>query len=135
MPFPGLPLLLAGVLVSAAGGSSPGRTWVGTWTYDLCHEDRKANHDKDSFCREGRDRIRVERTGSGRHDITLCPADPWGERGVTVDRGGTRLRFRTRDGRDVRLTLAEDRDHFRGLFRTSDGHSGRVWGKRIAGCR
>ncbi len=122
-------------LVLLAASASAPRPWIGFWTYDLCHEDRKPSHDKDTFCREGEDRIRVSVDAAGRYDITLCPADPWGERNVSLDDGGRRLSFRTRDGLAVRLTLAADGDHYRGVFRSRDGHSGRVWGRRVNGCR
>ena len=72
--------------------------------------------------------------GGGGYDITLCPSDPWGERDVTIDATGKMLSFRTRDGMEVRLTVGEDLAHYKGLFRTSDGHSGRIWGRRAASC-
>ncbi|HZI95462.1 MAG TPA: hypothetical protein VFE84_14545 [Patescibacteria group bacterium] len=124
-------LLLAAFLAAAAPQSS---SWAGVWTFDLCHEDRKASHDNESFCREGKDRILVSVDSAGGFDLTLCPADPWGERNLVVDEGGRRLSFRTRDNMDVRLSLGEDREHYRGTFRTPGGHSGRVWGRRVAGC-
>lgn len=127
--------LLAIAVLLMAASPVPSRTWVGVWTYDLCHEDRKPAHDKDSFCREGEDRIMVTADTAGRYDITLCPADPWGERDVTVDEAGRRLTFRSRDGLDVRLVLAPDGAHYRGVFRSTDGHSGRIWGRRLKGCR
>ncbi|HKY32638.1 MAG TPA: hypothetical protein VJV23_08895 [Candidatus Polarisedimenticolia bacterium] len=121
-----------GLVLALAGRTEP--AWLGAWSYDLCHEDRLADHDKDSFCRQGKDRILVSRRGDGALDITLCPADPWGERSARLEQGGRVLAFRTRDGLDVRLTLGEDRSHFRGRFRGKGGHGGRVWGRRLAGC-
>jgi hypothetical protein len=132
-----LPLLLLATALMAPPepGRGAGGGWLGTWTFDLCHEDRKASHDNDSFCREGRDRIQITVDAAGVYDIALCPADPWGERNLVMDAGGRQLSFRTRDNMDVKLSLAEDRDHYRGLFRTPSGHAGRVWGRRVAGCR
>lgn len=109
--------------------------WVGVWTYDLCHEDRKATHDKDTYCREGKDRIRVERNAAGKIDITLCPADPWGERNQRLDRAGRILKFNTRDGLQVRLIMGQNTSHYHGAFRSADGHAGRVWGRRVQDCR
>jgi hypothetical protein len=125
-----LVLMLAAALLAPAEASS----WAGTWTFDLCHEDRRTGHEGATFCREGRDRIRIDADAAGVLDITLCPADPWGERRLRLDDGGRRLEFRTRDNMDVRLSMGEDRDHYRGTFRTPDGHAGRVWGRRVAGC-
>ena len=124
-------LLLVTLLLMRAVGSS---SWDGVWTYDACHEDRKPGHDLQTYCREGRDRILIEHDDAGSWDITLCPSDPWGERDVTLLESGRVLAFRTREGYRVRLILGEDRSHFRGLFRGADGHSGRIWGRRIAGC-
>ena len=133
-----LGLLVLGAFVlcgwSSLGAARDPEAWSGIWTYDLCHEDRKGDHDKDTFCRQGKDRIEIEVDSTGAIDITLCPANPWGERGVEVDPQG-RLKFRTREGLDVRLTLGPDRTHYKGRFRSSDGHSGRVWGRRVVGCR
>jgi hypothetical protein len=109
-------------------------SWTGTWTFDLCHEDRRPDHDKDTFCREGKDRIRVERTPAGGYDLVLCPSDPWGERQVRLGQGGRTLSFRSREGLDVRLTLGQDGSHFRGRFMGAAGHNGRVWGRRVGGC-
>jgi len=120
-------------LVCLLAGARPS-PWIGAWTFDLCHEDRKPDHDKDTFCREGRDTIQVAPQGGGGYDITLCPSDPWGEKDVTIDAAGRKLSFRTRDGLEVRLTVGEDLVHFKGLFRTSDGHSGRIWGRRVTNC-
>ena len=125
-------IFLVAFLAAGARGASP---WVGAWTFDLCHEDRKASHDNDAFCREGKDRILVTVDTAGAYDLTLCPTDPWGERNLVVDEGGRRLSFRTRDDMDVKLSLGEDGEHFRGSFRTPGGHAGRVWGRRVAGCR
>jgi hypothetical protein len=125
----GLFLMLAALMAPA--GASP---WAGTWTFDVCHEDRKADHDNDTFCREGRDRVIIAVDPAGAWDITLCPNDPWGERNLAIEPGGRQLSFRTRDYMDVKLTLGEDRGHFRGSFRTPGGHSGRIWGRRVAGC-
>ena len=84
-----MPLALALLLSMAA---SPAATpWAGAWTYDSCHEDRKADHDEDSYCREGRDRILISVDTAGRHDITLCPSDPWGERDVRTGSGGRKM--------------------------------------------
>ena len=126
---------LVALLMSVGGvlaDSRPG--WVGAWTYDLCHEDRKPGHDADSYCRQGLDRIEVTAGAGGVHDITLCPANPWGEKDVRIDPIAGTLSFRTRDGLDVRLSLEADGSHYKGVFRTTDGHSGRVWGRRIASC-
>lgn len=123
--------LLAILWIAAASRDTP---WIGTWTFDVCHEDRLPDHDKDTFCREGKDRIRIEPTPSGGWDLTLCPSDPWGERAVRMDAGGGALAFRSRDGLDFRITLGQDRNHFRGRFTGSLGHRGRVWGRRVAGC-
>ena len=101
----------------------------------MCHEDRKPGHDKDTFCREGRDRIAITRDAAGVYDIMLCPANPWGERDLKVQDGGRTLSFKTRDGLMVRLGLAGDRSRYRGLFRSTDGHTGRIWGRRVVGCR
>ncbi|HET9481202.1 MAG TPA: hypothetical protein VFP98_05550 [Candidatus Polarisedimenticolia bacterium] len=128
-------LVALALAASLAAQEAPGARWVGFWTYDSCHEDRKPDHDKDTFCREGRDRLEIAKSSSGSWDIRLCPADPWGETGVGVDPSGRQLTFRTRDGLDVRLTIGEDPDHFRGVFRSGSGHSGRVWGRRLAACR
>jgi hypothetical protein len=108
--------------------------WIGTWTFDVCHEDRRADHDKDTFCREGKDRIRIEWTSGGTWEITLCPADPWGERDVRLGAGGRTLSLRSHDGLDFRLTMSQDAGHFRGRFTGRGGHHGRVWGRRVAGC-
>ncbi len=124
---------MTALLALAAAGALSG--WMGTWTYDLCHEDRKADHDLRTYCRQGRDRIRIEQRPGGVIDVTRCPADPWDERDVRLDASGRRLAFRTREGLEVRLALGEDLDHFRGTFRSRDGHSGRVWGRRVDGCR
>jgi hypothetical protein len=108
--------------------------WIGTWTFDVCHEDRRSDHDKDTFCREGKDRIRIDQGSSGAWDVTLCPADPWGERGVKLEEAGRTLSFRSREGMDFRLIMAQDRSHFRGRFAGRGGHHGRVWGRRVEGC-
>jgi hypothetical protein len=128
--IPAVTLLIAALLapVHASRATSP---WAGTWTFDLCHEDRRPDHDKDTFCREGKDRIVIS-FPAGSPDLMLCPSDPWGERLARLEPGGV-LAFRTRDGLDVRLILGEDRSHFRGRF-TGSGHEGRTWGRRIAGC-
>ena len=96
-------------------------------------EDDEADRDEEAFCREGMDRILIARDRVGRPDITLCPEDPWGEREVRI--GGGHLSFRTREGLAVQLKLGADRTHFRGVFRSPDGHSGRAWGRRVAGCK
>lgn len=124
--------LLAVVWLEAVTASTAPSPWAGTWTFDLCHEDRRADHDKDTFCREGKDRIVIS-FPAGSPDLRLCPSDPWGERLARVEPGGV-LAFRTRDGLDVRLILGEDRSHFRGRFTGTGGHEGRAWGRRIAGC-
>ena len=123
------------LLAAASSPIDAARGWEGVWTYDSCHQDRKAGHDKEGYCREGKDRIIVASDALGRYDITLCPSDAWGEHDVSVDAAGRRLRFKTRDGLDVRLVLGEGDSRFNGLFRSSDGHAGRVWGRRVAGCR
>ena len=123
-------LLAASLLLQDAEAS----LWAGVWTYDACHEDRKPDHEAQAYCREGRDRILIARDEAGSWDITLCPSDPWGERDVALQEGGRVLTFRTREGYRVRLSLGEDRKHFRGTFRGADGHLGRVWGHRVAGC-
>src|SRR5688572_2075080 len=127
-----MPAAWLAFLLLAAAPHAP--LWTGTWTFDLCHEDRRADHDKDTFCREGKDRIRVETTPAGGYDLTLCPSDPWGERQVRVGPGGRSLFFRSREGLDVHLTLGQDGDHFRGRFAGAAGHAGRVWGRRVSGC-
>jgi len=129
-----LTFLFAVLPVGVFFADGPDSLWTGVWTYDLCHEDRKPGHDKETFCREGKDRIEVTRTPGGGHDITLCPANPWGERDVAIGDAGRSLSFRTRDGLMVRLVLGEDGGHYRGQFRSTDGHSGRVWGRRVDGC-
>lgn len=134
MLTPGLLALLV-FLLPGSGSPPPRDPWIGVWTYDMCHEDRKPGHDKDTFCREGRDRIRITRDGGGAYDILLCPSSPWGETDLTVQDGGKTLAFKTREGLMVRLGLTEDRSGYRGLFRSTDGHTGRIWGRRVAGCR
>lgn len=124
--------LIAAFLLLAAPDTS---VWVGVWTYDTCHEDRLAGHSVDTYCREGKDRLVISVDGAGSWDITKCPNDTWGERGVTSVDGGKALTFRTPDGLDVRLVMGEDRTHFHGLFRGAGGHTGRIWGRRVAGCR
>ncbi len=114
-------------------GPRPGR-WVGTWTWDLCHEDRKPGHDPGRACREGLDRIVVEQEGGGGIRISRCPADPWRESNVRLEGGGRTLRFRTPEGLDVRLTLDDNGTHYRGRFRSSDGHAGRILGRKVSGC-
>ena len=126
-----MPALIAALLILAASDVSP---WVGVWTWDACHEDRMPGHDKDTYCREGRDRIIIALDPAGAWEITKCPTDSWGERGVKSLDGGRTLTLRTPEGFDVRLVLGEDRAHFRGQFRGSGGHSGRIWGRRVAGC-
>ena len=123
--------LLAVILYLAAPDVSP---WVGVWTYDSCHEDRLPAHTLDSYCREGKDRLVIAVDESGTWDISKCPADPWGERGVTSVDGGRTLSFLTPEGYEVRLVMGEDRGHFRGQFRGAGGHTGRIWGRRVAGC-
>lgn len=123
--------LLAAMLFLAAPEPSP---WIGVWTYDSCHEDRLAGHSLETYCREGKDRIRIAIDETGAWDITKCPADPWGERRIESGDGGRTLSYRTPDGFDVRLVLGEDRAHFRGQFRGAGGHNGRLWGRRVAGC-
>ena len=125
-----LPLLLA-TLILAAPAVSP---WVGVWTYDACHEDRLAGHTNETYCREGLDRLVIALDDSGSWDLSMCPADPWGERGVMSVDGGRTLTFRTPDGFDVRLVMGENHTHFRGQFRGAGGHTGRIWGRRVAGC-
>jgi len=136
--LPLLALLAAVLMAPSASAAAPPALrispWEGYWTYDLCHEDRKDSHDDDTFCRQGRDRIRIQVDPTGAHDITLCPSDPWGERNITTGDDGRTLGFRTRDRMDVRLVIGQDGSHFRGSFRTPDGHGGRVWGRRVAGC-
>ena len=127
-------ILLLALLMSVAPDAGDRPSWTGVWTDDVCHEDRKPGHDQETFCRQGRDRIRIERDASGVWDITLCPADPWGERNITVEGNDRVLAFRSREGYRVRLTLGEDRAHYRGLFRGADGHSGRIQGRRVTGC-
>ena len=129
-----LALLVPFLMASATPRTLDPSPWAGYWTYDLCHEDRKDSHDDDTFCRQGKDRIRVQVDAAGFYDITLCPADPWGERNLVVGDDGRTLAFRSRDRMDVRLSLGQDASHFRGSFRTPDGHGGRVWGRRVAGC-
>lgn len=123
--------LIAAILSLAAVEVSP---WVGVWTYDACHEDRMPVHTLQTYCREGQDRIVITLDDGGNWEISRCPADPWGERGVTSVDAGRALAFRTPEGFDVRLIMGEDRAHFRGLFRGAGGHTGRIWGRRVAGC-
>ncbi|MFQ5701789.1 MAG: hypothetical protein ACE5HU_08100 [Acidobacteriota bacterium] len=111
------------------------RDWVGVWTYDLCHEDRKPGHEQGAYCREGKDRIRVKRGSAGKYDIVLCPADPWGERDLRVEEAGRKIMFHTKDGLEVYMVMGETGSHYRGVFRTTDGHVGRIWGRRVNGCR
>ena len=123
--------LLALFLMLPASEVSP---WVGVWTFDACHDDRRPGHEKDTYCREGLDRLVIAVDTSGRWEISRCPADPWGERGVASIDGGRGLIFRSPDGLDVRLVMGEDRAHFRGQFRGAGGHTGRIWGRRVTGC-
>jgi len=126
--------LLAALLPALLMSPPPAAAWSGYWSYDLCHEDRKPAHDNDTFCRQGKDRIRIDVPAAGFPDITMCPSDPWGERDVRITPDGRALSFRSRDFMEVRLSLGQDGGHFHGTFRTPDGHSGRVWGRRLAGC-
>ena len=114
--------------------SAPPDSWDGIWSFDLCHEDRKVDHEAGSYCRQGLDRLMIQRGSSGRVAIQRCPSDPWGESRVSLDPSGHTLRFTTPEGLDVRITLGDDGAHFKGSFRSSDGHSGRAWGKRAATC-
>ena len=123
-----LALSVTGVDVHAAP------SWSGIWSFDLCHEDRKGDHEAGSYCRQGVDRIVVALGTSGRVDIQRCPSDPWGESRVSLDSSGRTLRFTTVEGLEMRLTLADDGASYKGTFRSSDGHSGRAWGRRAAGC-
>ena len=124
-----LALVLAGGDVRAAPDS-----WDGTWSFDLCHEDRKADHEAGSYCRQGVDRLIIKREASGHVEIQRCPNDPWGESRVSLDPSARTLRFTTPDGLEMRITLGDDGAHFKGSFRSSDGHSGRAWGQRTATC-
>lgn len=108
--------------------------WAGAWTFDLCHEDRKPDHDPESYCREGKDRILISVTPGGRVDLKRCPADPWNDREPRLSDGAQALTFRTSEGYEIRLRLAEDRDHFLGRFASRDGHAGRIRGRRLPGC-
>ena len=125
---------LAVILIGAAPQAASPHSWDGIWSFDLCHEDRKGNHEADSYCRQGLDRLIIERGSSGRVDIRRCPGDPWGESRVSLDPSGRTLRFTTPEGLEVRVTLGDDGAHFKGSFRSSDGHSGRAWGRRAATC-
>ena len=128
-------ILIFALALSLISGDIPAApSWSGIWSFDLCHEDRKGDHEAGSYCRQGVDRIVVALEASGRVDIQRCPSDPWGESRVSLDSSGRTLRFTTVDGLEMRLTLADDGASWKGTFRSSDGHSGRAWGRRAAGC-
>ncbi len=125
--------IAAAVSTGSPGSGDP--PWAGVWSYNICHEDHKSDHENEGYCRQSGERIEIEFLPHGTIDITFCPADPWGERNVRVDPGGRELRFRTREGYDVHLVIQESGRHFQGVFRSVDGHSGRLWGRRVQGCR
>lgn len=55
-----LTVMLLAAVVPANAPEPGGPAWAGVWTYNVCHEDRKKDHEAEGYCRQSDERIEVE---------------------------------------------------------------------------